>query len=104
MPQAGMMTEGNGVECIDGYHEERPMRNPPHDGAITRLTNRLPRRVPAGWVTRVQSAVTFTQSEPEPDAAVVRGDDTSYDARHPEPGDFGIIIEVSDSSLLFDRR
>ena len=80
------------------------MRNPPHDGAVTRLTNRLPRPVPGGWVTRVQSAVAFGGSEPEPDGAVVRGDDTSYDSRHPEPADFGIAIEVSDSSLYFDRR
>jgi Uma2 family endonuclease len=104
MHDAGILMEGERVELIDGYLVEKPMRNPPHDGAVTRITNRLPRRIPAGWVPRVQSAVTFTGSEPEPDAAIVRGDDTSYDARHPDPGDFGIIIEVSDSSLLFDRR
>ena len=104
MHDAGILMEGERVELLDGYMVEKPMRNPPHDGSITRITNRLPRRLPSGWVTRVQSAVTFWQSEPEPDGAVVRGDDTSYDTRHPGPADFGIIIEVSDSSLIFDRR
>src|SRR5207248_1191302 len=28
----------------------------------------------------------------------------SYDTRHPGPSDFGILIEVADSSLLTDRR
>jgi Uma2 family endonuclease len=68
------------------------------------LTNRLPRYIPSGWVTRVRCAVTFSESEPEPDGAIVRGADTAYDSRHPASSDFGIIIEVSDSPLVFDRR
>lgn len=104
MHDAGILMEGERVELLDGYLVEKAMRNPPHDGVVTRLTNRLPRRVPTGWVTRIQSAVTFLDSEPEPDGAIVRGDDTSYDHRHPGPSDFGIVIEISDSSLAFDRR
>jgi Uma2 family endonuclease len=104
MGDAGIIMEGDRIELLEGYLVEKPMRKPPYDGAITRLTNRLPRRLPAGWVLRGQSAVSFAESEPEPDGAVVRGDETSYDARHPGPTDFGIIIEVSDSSLGFDRR
>lgn len=104
MHDAGILMEGERVELLDGYIVEKPVRNPPHDGTLLRVSNRLPRRLPAGWVLRVQSAVGLPGSEPEPDAAVVRGDETSYDRRHPQPPDFGIIIEVSDSSLLFDRR
>jgi Uma2 family endonuclease len=101
---SGIVMEGEPIELLEGYMVEKAMRNPPHDGSVTRLTNRLPRRLPAGWVTRIQCAVSMTDSEPEPDGAVVRGDDTSYDTRLPAPADFGIIIEVSDSSLAFDRR
>jgi Uma2 family endonuclease len=96
--------EGEPIELLEGYLVEKHVRNPPHDGAVTRLTNRLPRRLPSGWVTRIQCAVSMLESEPEPDGAVVRGDDTSYDSRLPVGADFGIIIEVSDSSLSFDRR
>jgi Uma2 family endonuclease len=100
----GIIMEGEPVELLEGFLVEKGMRNPPHDGSVTRLTNRLPRKLPSGWVTRIQCAVTFGESEPEPDGAVVRGDDTSYDARLPDPSDFGIIIEVADSTLAFDRR
>jgi len=41
--------------------------------------------------------------EPEPDIAVVRGDDDLSENRHPGPGDIAIIIEVAESSLLRDR-
>jgi Uma2 family endonuclease len=104
MLDAGIIMEGERVELLEGYLLEKPVRNPPHDGVVTRLTNRIPRRVPVGWVVRVQCAVTFAESEPEPDGAIVRGDDTTYDGRHPDRADFGIVIEVSDSSLDFDRR
>jgi Uma2 family endonuclease len=60
--------------------------------------------LPSGWIPRIQCAVAFGESEPEPDAAVVRGDDTSYDSRLPNASDFGIILEVADSTLAFDRR
>ena len=100
----GIIQEGEPVELLEGYLVEKGMRNPPHDGSVTRLTNRLPHRLPTGWVTRIQCAISLSDSEPEPDGAVVRGDDTSYDARLPTAPDFGIVIEVSDSTLAFDRR
>jgi len=42
-------------------------------------------------------------SEPEPDIAIVRGDDAAYEHRHPSPADIGVLIEVSDSTLAGDR-
>jgi Uma2 family endonuclease len=59
--------------------------------------------LPIGWCLRVQSAVTLSDSEPEPDVAVVRGDVRSYVARHPTAVDVGLLIEVSDSTLPGDR-
>lgn len=104
MHDAGILMEGERVELLDGYLVEKPVRNPPHDVTLQRLTKRLVMLGLVGWEVRIQSAVSFNESEPEPDGAVVRGNETVYEARHPRPGDFGVIIEVSDSSLLFDRR
>ena len=47
--------------------------------------------------------VVMSDSEPEPDVAVVRGSETDYLKRHPEPADVCLVIEVSVSSLLTDR-
>jgi Uma2 family endonuclease len=41
--------------------------------------------------------------EPEPDLAVVRGDDHLYENQHPGPNDVGLIIEVAESSPNRDR-
>ncbi|MFO0806519.1 MAG: Uma2 family endonuclease [Gemmataceae bacterium] len=100
---SGIIYEGEPIELLEGYLVEKGMRNPPHDGAVTRLSARLPRFLPGAWILRVQCAISLNDSEPEPDGAVVRGDETSYDTRLPEASDFGIVIEVSDSTLAFDR-
>jgi Uma2 family endonuclease len=99
----GHLTEDDNLELIEGYLVHKMSRNPPHDGAILRLTNRLLRLLPAGWIARFQSGITLSDSEPEPDGAIVRGDERTYDTRHPVPADFGIVIEVSESSLAADR-
>jgi len=99
----GVIREGEPVELLEGYLVEKGRRGSRHDGGATRLSYRLPRLLPAGWVLFVQCAISLTDSEPEPDGAVIRGDETSYDTRLPEASDFGIVIEVSDSTLAFDR-
>jgi Uma2 family endonuclease len=45
----------------------------------------------------------LTDSEPEPDFSFVRGDERTYLTRFPGPGEIGLVGEVSDSSLQFDR-
>jgi Uma2 family endonuclease len=100
---SGIIYEGEPIELLEGYLVEKGMRNPPHDGAVTRLGYYLQRLLPAAWILRVQCAISLKESEPEPDGAIVRGGPTSYDTRLPEASDFGIVIEVSDSTLAFDR-
>jgi Uma2 family endonuclease len=43
-------------------------------------------------------------SEPEPDIAVVRIDPFDYATHHPTPSEVYLIIEVADSSLVYDRQ
>jgi Uma2 family endonuclease len=47
--------------------------------------------------------VTVSDSEPQPDVAVARGDDSTYAARHPAPADLSLVVEVADFSLHTDR-
>jgi Uma2 family endonuclease len=79
------------------------MRNPPHEMSLRRMTARLPRRAP-GWFLQVQGAIALGASEPEPDGALLRGDETTCDGRLPTATDIGLLIEISDSTLAFDRR
>ena len=100
----GHLGEKDNLELIEGYLVQKMSRNPPHDGTIDLVRAALLGLIPPGWWMRVQQGATLPDSEPEPDVAVVRGNARSYLTRHPGPADFGMVIEVSDSSLAFDRE
>lgn len=71
--------------------------------SLRRLTARLPRYL-KGWFLQIHGAIALGDSEPEPDGVILRGDETACDGRLPTAADVGLIIEISDSSLAFDRR
>lgn len=104
MIESGILNDEDKVELLEGYVVEKMPRNPPHDVVIQRLNKRLTRLNLSGWEIRVQSAVTLTDSEPEPDVALVRGDDHTFANRHPLPHELGAVIEVADSTLARDRQ
>src|SRR4051812_38817738 len=96
MIEAGILTSEDKVELLENYVVLKMPRNPPHDGTIQLLTRKLIRAIPPGWQLRVQLTVVLSDSQPEPDFAIVRGDDGTYMARHPVPADVGLIVEVAD--------
>src|SRR5262249_34402061 len=104
MIASGVFDEDEPLELLEGYVVVKMPRNPPHDGTSQGLQKRVFRLLPSGWDLRVQSAITLSDSEPEPDLVVVRGDETHYKHRHPGPADIGLIVEVADSSLDRDRQ
>jgi Uma2 family endonuclease len=101
--EIGVLTEDDNLELLDGYLVHKMSRNPPHDAAIQKILKRLFRILPPDWDLRIQSAITLSHSESEPDLAVVRGDETRYLTNHPGPPDIGLVIEVADSTLDSDR-
>jgi hypothetical protein len=103
MIQAGILTEDDPVELLEGWIVFKMPRDPRHDATIGLTEEALRSTLPAAWRVRVQSAITTGNSEPEPDLAVVLGPVTRYMAHHPGPADIGILIEVADSSLARDR-
>ena len=104
MIQTGILTENNNVELLEGVIVPKMSRNPRHDACIQLSNPLLLRSLPAGWELRVQSALTLTDSEPEPDFTPVRGAPRSFTKQHPGPQDLGLVIEASDTSLRFDRE
>jgi Uma2 family endonuclease len=97
--ELGILTENDRLELLDGYLVEKMPHNPIHDGTLQKVNRKLLALLPAGWEPRIQMAITLSTSEPEPDVAVVRESPDGYTSRHPYPADFGIIIEVSNTSL-----
>ncbi len=104
MIQAGILDENDQVELLEGYVVQKVPRNPPHDTALQRSRKRIKALARVGWDVRIQFAVTLPDSEPEPDIAVARGDESLYANRHPGPGDLGLVVEVAESTLQRDRQ
>lgn len=56
-------------------------------------------------IVRGQEPIILTDdSEPEPDVVIARNRADNYLSSHPEPADILLVIEVSDSTLKYDRR
>src|SRR5258708_21562304 len=87
MIRTGILDETDRVELLEGYVVDKMPHNPPHDGTIQLVQERLASRIPAGWCIRIQSAVTLSDSEPEPDLVVVPGTSPNYLTRHAAPPD-----------------
>jgi Uma2 family endonuclease len=102
MIETGILDANDKVELLEGYVVLKMPRNPTHGGTIDIAGATLRPLLPAGWFLRGQQAVALSDSQPEPDFAVVRGNPRTYLSRHPGPSDIGLVIEIADSSLVRD--
>lgn len=100
----GTFTDGDPIELLEGYLVQKMSRNDPHETSLRRLTNRLPKWMPPGWCFQIQGAIESSDSQPEPDGAILRGADSDHDGTIPKPDVIGLVLEVSDSSLYIDRN
>ncbi len=103
--ERGILTPDDRVELIEGYLVLKPMQNTPHATTVDRLTELFVLNLQnRPWRARFQLPVGIGTSEPEPDAAVVRGNARTFAQRHPQPTEIALVIEVSDSTLRGDRE
>ncbi len=100
MIDAGILTDDDPVELLEGYMVQKMPKNPPHRVSTRKTRMALEEVVPSGWYVETQEPITTLESEPEPDVTVVRGD---FAQRHPGPQDLGLLVEVADSTLARDR-
>ena len=103
MIEAGILTENDSVELLEGWLVTKMPQNPEHLFSTQVLQDILKGILPAGWFVNIQGLIVLEDSEPEPDAVVVRGSRRDYLSQKPTPQDIGLIIEVADSTLQLDR-
>ena len=104
MVESGSLGEDDPIELLSGVIVWKMPKNPKHSTVVRRCQRLIEGLIPAGWHVRKQEPVRIPDyDEPEPDLAVVRGDDRLYENQHPGPRDVGLIIEVAESSLTRDR-
>lgn len=101
--QAGILTSDDSVELLEGWLVFKIPKNPPHRVTTRLVRTALENILPRGWYVDSQEPIALSNSEPEPDIVVVRGDTRQYLDRHPGAEDIALIIEVSDTTLQRDR-
>jgi Uma2 family endonuclease len=104
MGEAGVLTEDDQVELLEGLVVPKMIRKPVHDAVVELVRLAISRVLPTGWCIRGQSAITTADSEPEPDIAVVRGTPRDYLGHHPRPADVALVVEIAETSLDRDRK
>jgi Uma2 family endonuclease len=104
MAETGIIGAEERVELLDGELITMPPMRPEHATPVDVLDRFFQRRIgDRAWV-RVQGAITLDPiSEPQPDIIVTALPGERYWKAHPTPDDALLVVEVSKSSLAFDR-
>ncbi len=102
MGEAGILHEDDRVELIEGEIVEMTAIGTRHFSCVNGLTRMLVMKVGDEAIISVQNPVRLNEyTEPQPDLAVIRPRD--YRESLPEPDDVLLLIEVSDTTLAYDR-
>jgi Uma2 family endonuclease len=104
MIDAGIITPDDRVELLEGVLVNKLSKSPPHRIANKKVRDALEAVLPAGWDLDAQEPIALDDSQPEPDAAIIRGRTEDYSTRHPQAAEIAIVVEVADSSLRRDRE
>ena len=103
--EAGVLTERSRVELVDGQIIQKMSIGKRHRDCLDRINRYFVRRYDdPPYLCAAQNPITLpNDSEPEPDYAVVNRETYAGRDAHPEPADILLLIEVSDSTLEYDR-
>jgi Uma2 family endonuclease len=105
MIEAGILSENERVELIDGEIVEMAAVGGRHAACVRDLNEWFLPRLIGRAIVDIQNPVRLRpRSEPEPDFMILRWYADRYHDRLPGPEDVLLIIEVSDSSLPYDRE
>jgi Uma2 family endonuclease len=98
----GVLGEDDRVELIEGDIVAMAAIKGPHMLGLNRCTRALTRIPDQPWIVSVQNPVhLFGDTEPQPDIAILRPE--ADRAAVPEAADVYLVIEISDSTLSYDR-
>jgi Uma2 family endonuclease len=104
MGDVGILTEDDRVELIEGQLVAMTPIGSNHSGTVNSMTRQLVMTVGDRGVVAVQNPVQLDDlSEPQPDFAVLKPRADDYRAATPRADEVLLVVEISDSSLAYDR-
>lgn len=105
MAETGILRRGDRVELIRGGIVRMSPVGSFHAACVKRTAAEFFRSVGSDAIVSVQDPIRLAaqNSEPEPDISLLRPKRDYYASAHPTPADVLLVVEVSDSSLDYDR-
>jgi Uma2 family endonuclease len=105
MAEAGVLTEDDRVELLDGQIVPMTPIGHRHAGCVNRLNALLASRAGAAATVSVQNPVVLGEhQEPQPDVALLRYRADGYGTRLPAVADVLLVIEVADTTIERDWK
>lgn len=92
---------GEDVELLEGVIVKKMPKSPLHEGLVRRLIRLLQGLLPPGCFVVKEGPLACGDSEPEPDVAVIEGDEGDLDAH---PATARLVVEVALATEERDRR
>jgi Uma2 family endonuclease len=104
MIESGILSDRDRVELLQGEIIEMSPIGRQHAACVDRLNELLVRELVGRAIVRVQNPIQLsTRSEPQPDFAILQRRSDFYANGYPQPNEVFALIEVSDSTIEFDR-
>jgi Uma2 family endonuclease len=105
MGEVGIFSEDDRVELVCGEVIQMSPIGERHAACVAILTQLITLRLQRSALVWVQNPLRLDEySEPQPDLAILKPRATHYRTSKPAPGDVLVVIEVSDSTLEYDRK
>ncbi|MEH2299918.1 MAG: Uma2 family endonuclease [Nostoc sp.] len=105
MVESGILKEDDRVELIRGEIIEMSPIGTKHAACVNRLVNLLVQLLGKRVILAAQNPVVLNNnSEPQPDVALLKSRDDFYATAHPQPQDIFLLIEVADSTVVYERE
>jgi Uma2 family endonuclease len=102
--RAGFIVEQARVELIDGELYQMTPPSSEHAGIVKYLSKMLERHYGEEVIVSTQDPVYISQLDfVEPDIAVLKYREDFYTKAHPTPADVLLLVEVSKSTLTYDK-
>jgi len=104
MIAGGVLHEDDRVELIDGEIYAHMPPGSKHIARVNRVQKKLERLIGDSAIISTQNPIALSEfSEPQPDIAVLKPVADYYESRLADPADVFFVVEVSDSTIRFDR-
>ena len=103
MAEAGILSEDDRVELIEGEIVEIAPIGSRHGGHVNRLNRLFSQRAGDQAIVSVQNPVRLGEhSEPKPDLTLLKPRPDFYASSHPGPEDVLLVVEVAETSAAYD--